>query len=88
MRVLALDALREALHKTLSEYLTETDPIWAGDMPSWANHVTLHHLLTHTSGIFSYTSLDASANPSGAILSTAELVTLFKNKSVYFAPRG
>ena len=79
-------ALREALHKPLSQYLTEADPIWAGDMPAWANHVTLHHLLTHTSGIASYTSLESFKSNRGNPISIMALVSIFKNEPLKFEP--
>ena len=85
-RLGTIDALREALHKPLSKYLTEADPIWAGDMPAWANHVTLHHLLTHTSGIFSYTSVESFKRNLGNPISAAELASTFKNEPVRFEP--
>ena len=44
---LALDAL----HNPIAYWLRSTHPIWDDAMPGWANQVTLHHLLTHTSGI-------------------------------------
>lgn len=44
---LALDAL----HNPIAHWLKPTHHIWNDAMPDWANQVTLHHLLTHTSGI-------------------------------------
>ncbi|OJV86245.1 MAG: hypothetical protein BGO43_14995 [Gammaproteobacteria bacterium 39-13] len=38
-------------------YLPREHAIWQGKVPAWANEITLHHLLTHTSGIQSYTEL-------------------------------
>ena len=42
------------LNKPLSHYLPPSDPFWNGDMPKWANTITLHQLLSHTSGIPDY----------------------------------
>ncbi len=39
------------LYKPLSKFLPADAPLWSGAMPAWAHTVTLHHLLTHTSGI-------------------------------------
>ncbi len=44
------EAVKSKLQKPLSSYLHANDPIWAGQMPPWADTVTLHQLLTHTSG--------------------------------------
>lgn len=45
------------LHCPIIHYLNEKHPIWQGKVPLWINEVTLHHLLTHTSGIENYTEL-------------------------------
>lgn len=39
------------LHRSVSFFLPQEHQIWDGHMPNWANIVTIHHLLTHTSGI-------------------------------------
>lgn len=39
------------LQRPVSFFLPEENQIWNGNMPKWANGVTIHHLLTHTSGI-------------------------------------
>lgn len=46
-----LKAVKNNLQQPVSFFLPEEHPIWHGSMPDWANIVTLHHLLTHTSGI-------------------------------------
>ena len=81
-----VNALREALHKPLSEYLPSNDSIWAGDTPVWVNHVTLHHLLSHTSGIVSYTEGPSVLANVGNPISPIELVNTFKNEPVEFEP--
>lgn len=43
--------IQHKLHLPLSHYLNPKDPIWDGRMPDWAKTVTLHQLLTHTSGL-------------------------------------
>jgi CubicO group peptidase (beta-lactamase class C family) len=43
--------IQNDLHKSVSFFLPQDHQIWNGHMPNWANSVTLHHLLTHTSGI-------------------------------------
>lgn len=81
-----VDGVRKALHKPLSDYLPMTDPLWMGDMPEWVNKVTLHHLLTHTAGIASYTELPRFTENLGNPISVAELISTFKNELVKFAP--
>jgi CubicO group peptidase (beta-lactamase class C family) len=44
----------ENLQKPVTSWLPSDHQIWNGAMPEWANLVTLHHLLTHTSGIRSF----------------------------------
>lgn len=39
------------LQKPLVTWLHPKHEIWKGNMPEWNRQVTLHHLLTHTSGI-------------------------------------
>lgn len=35
----------------IATYLPSSDPLWAGKPPEWINEVTVHHLLTHSSGL-------------------------------------
>ena len=44
----------ENLQKPLVTWLPFEHQVWNGSMPEWAHQVTLHHLLTHTSGIKSF----------------------------------
>ncbi len=60
-RQIALDAkndvetlnrvVKNDLTKPVSFFLPKDHQVWNGSMPNWANFVTIHHLLTHTSGI-------------------------------------
>jgi CubicO group peptidase (beta-lactamase class C family) len=43
--------IQNDLHSSVSYFLSQEHQIWGGHMPNWANMVTIHHLLTHTSGI-------------------------------------
>ncbi len=43
------------LHLPIVQYLPKEHPLWQGDMPSWANIITCHQLLTHSSGLSNYT---------------------------------
>ncbi|OJU72815.1 MAG: hypothetical protein BGO07_01195 [Alphaproteobacteria bacterium 40-19] len=40
-----------ALNKPLSGFLGKDHPIWQGIMPDFARGITIHHLLSHTSGL-------------------------------------
>ncbi len=58
------------------------------DYPTQGHRVTIHHLLTHTSGIKSYTGISPD-NMSGAFrrdLTHDELLDMFKNLPFDFAP--
>lgn len=66
------------------------DPItkFIPDYPTQGNTVTIHHLLTHTSGIKSYTSLGPKfwGETSRLDLSDSAMVASFKNLPFDFAP--
>jgi len=82
----SIESLKESLHKPLSNYLPTSDSIWAGSMPEWANEVTLHQLLTHTSGIACYSDQPNFLNLVGQPISTVELTNIFKNEPLNFKP--
>lgn len=42
------------INKLINDYLPETHFLWQSNMPDWANDITLHHLLCHSSGIPNY----------------------------------
>ncbi len=44
------------LDKPIIHYLNAGHEIWQGKVPFWVNEVTIHQLLTHSSGITSYTN--------------------------------
>lgn len=81
----SLAAVKDQLQRPISTFLPENDSIWSGAMPEWANTVTLHHLLTHTSGIFNYTEVDDFLDNLAKTLSPSDLADLFKNKPLAFA---
>ncbi|MBY0280571.1 MAG: beta-lactamase family protein [Alphaproteobacteria bacterium] len=81
-----IDELSAALHRSLSLHLPENDPLWDGDTPEWVNRVTLHHLLTHTSGLVSYTAVESFENNSNSPISTINLAKTFKNEPLKFIP--
>ncbi len=42
------------VHNHISRYLTKDSPYFDGKLPSWASTITIHQLLTHTSGLAEY----------------------------------
>jgi len=54
--------------------------------PTNGNKVTIHHLLTHTSGIKNYTRMKALRNISKQDLTPIELIDFFKNEPMDFVP--
>jgi len=74
------------LHKPISYYLSQTDHIWAGSMPNWANIVTLHNLLEHSSGIANLTDLHGYMELSVDQFKVSDLVSFFKDHELEFAP--
>jgi len=63
------------------------DPItkYINDYPA-GNKITLHHLLTHTSGIKDFTKMKALQEIAQKDLSPKELIDFFKNEPIDFAP--
>lgn len=82
----SMEALKVALQQPLVNFLPETHPIWGGSMPEWAKRITLHHLLTHTSGIASFTALPSFQSVVGNAISAVELANMFKNEPLNFEP--
>jgi len=69
--------------------LSVDDPIdrYLPDYPTHGHVITIEHLLTHTSGIRSYTEIPGyMGNPVRADLTTAELIDVFDNEPMDFAP--
>jgi CubicO group peptidase (beta-lactamase class C family) len=55
------------------------------DYPN-GNNITLHHLLTHTSGIKDFTKMKSLNQIAQKDLSPTEMIAFFKNEAVDFAP--
>lgn len=67
----------------LDDKLTKYFP----DYPTHGHEITLHHLLTHTSGIASYTDIKGyTGNPIRRDLDIEELILVFKYLPMEFAP--
>lgn len=56
------------------------------DYPTNGNTITIHHLLTHTSGIKDFTSMKSIKNIARENLTPKELVDFFKNEPIDFKP--
>jgi len=56
------------------------------DYPTHGHHISIHHLLTHTSGIRSYTSMESWAPVWRKDFEPKELIDFFKNEPMDFAP--
>jgi len=56
------------------------------DYPTHGHKITVHHLLTHTSGIKSYTGIEEFQKIWRLDHSPTELIDVFKNKPMDFAP--
>lgn len=67
--------------------LTVTDPIfrYIPDYPS-GDKITIHHLLTHTSGIRDFTKMKALSTIAQKEMTPAMMVDFFKNESPDFQP--
>ena len=79
---MAIMQLAEAGKLSIDDELTKFLP----DYPTQDHKVTIHHLLNHTSGIKSYTSLPTFFITSRQDRSHAEMLALFKEKPFDFAP--
>lgn len=56
------------------------------DYPTQNTKITIHHLLTHTSGIKSYTSIPSLADYARNDIPLTELIDAFKNEPMDFKP--
>lgn len=64
------------------------DPItkYISDYPTNGKTITIHHLLNHTSGIKSYTSLQSFMKHARTDMTPSELIDKFKNEPMDFEP--
>lgn len=67
--------------------LSVTDPVsqYIKDYPN-GDKITLHHLLTHTSGIKDFTKMKSISSIAQKEMKPEEMVNFFKNEPVDFAP--
>ncbi len=68
--------------------LSVNDPVtkWIENYPTHGYTITLHHLLTHISGIKSYTGLEKWTKVWRQDMKPMEMIDLFKNEPMDFAP--
>ena len=78
----AILQLMEAGKLSLTDEITKFIP----DYPTHGHHITVEHLLTHTSGIKSYTGMEAFDTKSKLDMEPEELIDFFKNQPMDFAP--
>jgi CubicO group peptidase (beta-lactamase class C family) len=66
--------------------LTDNVTKFIPDYPTHGHKITIHHLLTHTSGIKSYTGMQEWAPLWRKDLTPSEMIDVFKNQPMDFAP--
>lgn len=91
---LKISDVKKKLHEPVSHFLPADSVIWDGNMPAWASEVSLHHLLTHTSGVPNYTASKEYSSISfpdqnqrwyESYRSTSEIVALISKEPLLFA---
>lgn len=89
---LKIESVKKKLHAPLSQFLPKGSAVWGQDMPAWADEISLHHLLTHTSGVPNYTaatgflSFNGNQRWDGSFRSGSELIGLISKEPLQFAP--
>lgn len=92
---LKIEDVKKKLHFPISKFLPEESAIWAGDIPAWAHEISLHHLLTHTSGIPNYTAAEEFGHSTlthpekrwyESYRSTSEIIKLISTEPLLFPP--
>ncbi|HPF51629.1 MAG TPA: serine hydrolase domain-containing protein [Draconibacterium sp.] len=79
---IAIMMLEEAGDLNVTDEITKYIP----DYPTLGKTITIHHLLTHTSGIKDYTQMKALRDIAEKDLSPKELIDFFKNEPMDFEP--
>lgn len=88
-----VNEVRFKLQAPLTNFLPSNAKIWSGKMPKWASKVTLHQLLSHTSGIPNYTECDAYFEESKSgkpfceeVHSSRDIIQLISKMPLDFTP--
>lgn len=74
------------LNLPISVYLKNDSSIWGGNAPSFSDSVTIHQLLTHTSGIEDYTKLPGFTKFNLNKHDLDELIQFFSDYPLKFEP--
>jgi len=75
------------LNRNISYYLPESHPIWAGNMPLWAEEVTVHQLLVHSSVLVDVVSLPGFSKFRNSPPNKAsDLISYLKSEKLEFKP--
>ncbi|HEX2978470.1 MAG TPA: serine hydrolase domain-containing protein [Candidatus Babeliales bacterium] len=74
------------LHKPISTYLPHHHPIWCGNFQEWANTITIHHLLIHSSGLPEYVRLEGFGDFYKKPRSSKEFITFISDQQLSFEP--
>lgn len=67
----------------VAAYLPPSDPLWQGNSPAWIDEVTIHHLLTHSSGLEYRDPLSEPHSPEEFIRSLVSYPLKFKPGATY-----
>lgn len=74
------------LQKPVSTYLPATHPVWQGKMPESMKQVTIHHLLTHSSGLPDYEKIAGHTEWYKKLHSPQEVIQFFAQAPQSFIP--
>lgn len=74
------------LKEPISTYLKKDNPIWDGNFPSFADAITTHDLLSHSSGLEDYTKFASFTKFNLELRTTADLLQFFDDYPLMFKP--
>lgn len=74
------------LQKPVSTYLQPTHPVWQGKMPDSMNKITIHHLLTHSSGLPDYEKIAGHTQWYKKLHTPEQVIQFFSQEPLSFTP--
>lgn len=74
------------LNQSVSKYLKADHSVWQGKMPDAMNKITIHHLLTHSSGLPDYEKIAGHADWYKKLHTPEEVIQFFAQEPLSFAP--
>ncbi len=74
------------LDKAVSNYLPSNHPVWQGSMPDSMNTITIHNLLTHSSGLADYEKITGHEQWYKKIHSPEQVIQFFAREPLTFKP--